>query len=148
MSTAPRTPTGLPRILGYGVALAGLALLLEWLDFRWRVRSLALEVYLVAVAILFGALGALLAVRLTRRRPRPGDGFEPNRRAMDYLGITDREAELLEMLAEGASNREIAKRAFISENTVKTHLSNLYGKLEVSRRTQAVRKARDLGFLP
>jgi len=139
---------GLGRIVGYGLAMALLAILLEWLDFRWRVRSLALEAYLVAVALIFSALGAWVAVKLSRRGRAPSGGFEPNARAMSYLGITDREAELLAMLADGASNREIARRAFISENTVKTHLSSLYGKLDVSRRTQAVNKARELRILP
>jgi len=136
------------RIVGYGAALAALAVLLQWLDYRWTVRSLAIEAYLVAVALLFSALGAWVAVRLSRRRAPRDEDFVPNRKAMEYIGITDREAELLDMLATGASNREIARRAFISENTVKTHLSSLYTKLEVSRRTQAVSRARELGILP
>jgi ATP/maltotriose-dependent transcriptional regulator MalT len=99
------------------------------------------------VAILFTGLGAWAGRRLTlgTRRPSP---FEENRRAVDTLGISDRELELLGLLAEGCSNKEIARRASISVNTVKTHLSSLYGKLDVSRRTQAVRKARELRILP
>jgi DNA-binding CsgD family transcriptional regulator len=139
--------TGRARIVGYGLALAGFALLLDLLDVGWRIRTLATEVYLVVVALLFAALGAWVAVRVLPRRAAP-DVFEPNAKAIEYLGITDREGELLGMLADGSSNREIARRAFISENTVKTHLSSLYGKLDVSRRTQAVRKARELGILP
>lgn len=138
---------GRVRIVGYGLGLAAVALLLGLLDVGWRIRTLETEVYLVAVALLFAGLGAWVATRILPRRASAA-AFEPNRKAMDYLGITDREAELLGMLAEGSSNREIARRAFISENTVKTHLSSLYGKLEVSRRTQAVRKARELGILP
>ncbi len=139
--------TGRARVVGYGLALAAIVILLDLLDYGWRIRTLETEVYLVMVALLFAGLGAWAATRIMPRRPTDG-GFEPNRKAMAYLGITDREAELLGMLADGSSNREIARRAFISENTVKTHLSSLYGKLDVSRRTQAVRKARELGILP
>lgn len=134
-------------VVGYGLAFAAVALFLDALDVGWRIRTLRTEVYLVAVALLFAGLGAWVAARVLPRRPSDGS-FEPNRKAMTYLGITEREAELLGMLADGSSNREIARRAFISENTVKTHLSSLYGKLDVSRRTQAVRKARELGILP
>lgn len=139
--------SGAVRVAGYGLALAAVALLLDLLDVGWRIRTVETEVYLVAVALLFAALGAWVAARVLPRRA-PEGAFEPNRKAMAYLGITEREAELLEMLADGSSNREIARRAFISENTVKTHLSSLYGKLDVSRRTQAVSKARELGILP
>lgn len=142
-----RVLPGWTRVVGYGLGFALVALLLDFLDAGWRIRTLETELYLVLVALLFAALGAWVAARVLPRRG-PAEAFEPNRKAMDYLGITDREAELLGMLAEGSSNREIARRAFISENTVKTHLSSLYGKLDVSRRTQAVRKARELGILP
>ena len=135
------------RVVGYGLGLAAVALTLDLLDLGWRIRTLETEVYLVAVALLFAGLGAWVATRILPRRS-PEVAFEPNRKAMDYLGITDREAELLAMLSVGSSNREIARRADISGNAVKTHLSSLYGKLEVSRRTQAVRKARELRILP
>lgn len=135
------------RVAVYGVALALLAWLLAWLDFRTRVRAGSGELYVAAVAILFTGLGAWAGRRLTLGTRRPSL-FEENRRAVDTLGISDRELELLGLLAEGCSNKEIARRASISVNTVKTHLSSLYGKLDVSRRTQAVRKARELRILP
>jgi DNA-binding CsgD family transcriptional regulator len=135
------------RVAGYGIALALLAWLLAWLDFRTRVRAGSGELYVAGVAVLFTGLGAWAARRLTlgTRRPSP---FEENRKAVATLGISERELELLGLLAEGCSNKEIARRASISVNTVKTHLSNLYGKLDVSRRTQAVRRARELRILP
>lgn len=136
------------RVLLYGLALAGVAWLLAWMDFRWRVRAGPGELYVALVALLFTALGAWVGRRLTLGTRPPEPGFRENRKALEYLGISDRELELLHLLAQGCSNKEIARRASISTNTVKTHLSNLYGKLEVSRRTQAVRKARELRILP
>lgn len=135
------------RVAAYGVTLALLAWLLAWLDFRTRVRAGSSELYVAAVAIVFTGLGAWVGRRLTRGTG-PRSPFVENRRAVEALGISDRELELLGLLAEGRSNKEIARQASISVNTVKTHLSSLYGKLEVSRRTQAVRKARELGILP
>ena len=88
----------------------------------------------------------VLTFLLTRRsRPAP---FEKNARALGYLGISEREYEVLELLAAGHSNREMAERLYVSPNTIKTHLAHLYEKLEVSRRTQAVRKARSLRLIP
>lgn len=130
----------------YALAVAVAAFLLSWLDYRHAVRSLSIEVYLTAVGAGFLALGIWVGVRLTRRVG--GGPFEANRQALEYLGITEREREVLELLARGLSNREIAKGLFVSTNTVKTHLAHLYGKLQVSRRTQAVHKAKALRLIP
>lgn len=133
-------------ILLYASAVAGASLLLSWLDYRHAVRSFSSEVYLSVTAAAFLALGIWVGYRLTHRPA--GGSFELNRQALDYLGITEREREVLELLAEGHANKEIAARLFVSTNTVKTHLAKLYAKLEVSRRTQAVRKARELRLIP
>lgn len=85
--------------------------------------------------------------RLTRRS-EPHDTFEKNERAIAYWGISDREYDVLNLLAEGHSNKEIAKRLFVAANTVKTHLVHLYAKLDASRRIQAVQKARSLRLIP
>lgn len=129
------------------VLLGAAALLLQWLDHRHGVRSLSTEGYVVLLAIGFTLLGAWLGGRLTRRSAPP-EAFEPNRPALEALGISEREHEVLGLLAEGLSNAEIASRLFVSPNTVKTHLARLYEKLEVSRRTQAVLKARSLRLVP
>ena len=129
-----------------GLAVAALAFLLQWIDYQHAVRSLSTEFYLVVVALLFTGLGVWAGQRLVAG-PLP-QGFERNERALSTLGVSPREAEVLELLARGQSNREIADRLFVSPNTVKTHLANLYTKLEVSRRTQAVRKARELRIVP
>ncbi|MEM7248162.1 MAG: response regulator transcription factor [Acidobacteriota bacterium] len=133
-------------IVLYGVAIALAAGLLQWLDVRHHFRLLSTELYILVIAAGFTALGIWMGHRLTRR-PAPA-AFEKNAEALSYLGISEREHEVLELLADGHSNGEIAKQLHVSPNTVKTHLSRLYEKLEVSRRTQAVSKARSLRLIP
>lgn len=133
-------------ILLYSVVVAGLAFLLEWVEFQYQVRVFSTEIYVVVVAVVFTGVGAYAGYRLTPALRRPS--FEPNQAALDSLGISKREYDVLELLAQGHSNREIARSLYVSPNTVKTHLGSLYGKLEVSRRTQAVQKARSLRMIP
>ena len=97
------------------------------------------------IAILFTGLGVWVGYRLTGRGS--SDEFEKNTRALETLGISDREYEVLVLLAGGHTNKEIADQLFVSPNTVKTHLANLYGKLQVSRRTQAIHKAKALRLI-
>ena len=129
-------------ILIYAIALSAGAFLLQWIEFRYAVRRLSSEVYVLILAIGFTALGIWVGNRLTQQRA----AAEPtiNRRALESLGISDREHAVLELLVAGHSNREIAERLFVSANTIKSHVARLYQKLEVSRRTQAVKRARDL----
>lgn len=132
-------------ILIYGTALAAGALLLQWLDYQYTIKRFSTEITLVMIGTLFTAVGIWIGNRLTRKTSiKP---FEKNTRALTALGISDREEQVLELLAEGHSNQEIADRLFISLNTVKTHLNHLYQKLEVSRRTQAIDKARSLHLI-
>ena len=138
-------PRSRKSLIVYSVAVAAAALLLQWLDYRWSVRRLSTETYIAIIALSFSALGLWLGVMLTRRKP--AQPFEVNRKALDYLQITDREYQVLELLAEGQSNQEIAQQLHISTNTVKTHLARLYDKLEVSRRTQATAKAKSLRLI-
>ena len=132
-------------ILLYSLAIAAAALVLQWLEYRYAVRAFSTEVYIVVIAAGFTVLGVWAGYRLTS--PRPSHEFERNDRAIESLGISDRELEVLELLAGGHSNKEIAERLFVSPHTVKSHVGHLYGKLEVSRRTQAVHKARQLKIL-
>lgn len=132
-------------ILLYGLAVALGAALLRWIEYRYLVRTMSTPLYVAAVASVFVVLGIWIGTRLGRRGP--SGEFEVNAEAMDYLGISPREHEVLELLAHGHTNREIARALYVSPNTVKSHLSNLYRKLEVSRRTQAVRKARTLRLI-
>ena len=133
-------------ILAYGLALAVIAFLLEWLEYRHVMRLHSTEFYVVCVAILFAVLGIWVGYRLT---PAARDGaFVPNDRALDTLGVSARERDVLALIAAGHSNKVIARRLMISPNTVKTHVANLYQKLDVASRTQAVRKAQALDILP
>lgn len=144
-------------VLLYGVLAGILVALLEAVEFRYLVASHSIEIYGGLIAILFAGLGIWLGVTLTGRPERvvvkevavPAlSSFvaDPGRR--EALGITKRELEILELIAEGLSNREIAERLFVSENTVKTHSSRLFDKLNAKRRTQAVQLAKEQGLLP
>ena len=133
-------------ILLYGAILAVLVFLLEWLEYQYTILYFSTEVYIVCLAILFTLTGIWVGRRLTPKQDIAP--FEPNQQALTYLAISEREYEVLTLLAEGLSNKELADRLFVSTNTIKTHLKNLYEKLEVSRRTQAVQKARALRLIP
>jgi DNA-binding NarL/FixJ family response regulator len=131
-------------ILVYGAFLALGALALNWLEYRLLVQRYSIEVYVALVALAFMGLGVWVGTRF-RRTPSPA--FEPNTQVQETLGISGRELEVLELLAAGRSNKEIAKRLEVSPNTVKTHVGNLYDKLEVKRRTEAILRARELGMI-
>jgi DNA-binding CsgD family transcriptional regulator len=133
-------------VLIYSVAVAAAAFLLQWMDYQYAVRVFSTEIYIVLIALLFAALGIWAGMRIARGRPAAG--FERNAQAISYLGISEREYEVLILLAAGHSNREIGAKLFVSPNTVKTHLTSLYQKLEVSRRTQAIQKAQALRMIP
>jgi DNA-binding CsgD family transcriptional regulator len=134
-------------IVLYSLAIAAAAFALQWVQYLYTVRVFSTEIYIGFIALGFTMLGIWVGHRLAG-----GSGvakpFEKNHQAIAYLGISEREVEVLELLAEGHSNKEIGEHLFVSPNTIKTHLANLYGKLEVSRRTQAVQKARALAMIP
>jgi DNA-binding CsgD family transcriptional regulator len=130
----------------WGLALAAAAFALQWLEYQYLVRSLPREVYVAVIGVAFAAGGVWVGWRLAARGG-PGP-FERNAAAAKTLGLTGQELKVLERLAAGQSNKEIARTLGLSPNTVKTHLANLFGKLEVQRRTQAVSKARDLRLIP
>ncbi len=160
----------------YGVVLALLAVSLRLLEYKLVIINHSLELYGGCLALIFTILGIYAGNRITQRRhvvvertvektiektvyvPQPVEvlvavsapaaGQAPDGRLMEKLGISNREYEILQLLAQGCSNQEIADRAFVSVSTVKTHISNLFMKLDVSRRTQAVNKARELGLVP
>lgn len=133
-------------VLLYALALAGGAFLLEWLHFQYFARQFGIEIFITLVALAFGGLGIWLGVRLT---PRPARSpFKRNDAALAALGITGREYEVLLALSAGESNKEIARTLKVSPNTIKTHLARLFEKLEVSRRIQAIEKAKQLELIP
>jgi two-component system, NarL family, response regulator LiaR len=144
-------------ILLYGVSLAALLFVMRWLEFRLLVISHATELYAAAIAIVFMVLGIWVAKQLTKPKTvlvektvyvsPSSENFERNEKALEELGISKRELEVLELIAQGLSNNEIAERLFVSLNTIKTHSSKLFEKLEVNRRAQAVEAAKRLGII-
>lgn len=134
-----------------GVLIAGLRLI----EFRWLVVEHSVEIYGGLVAAVFASLGIWLGLRLTRRTetvvvrevPAPVT-FLRDEAKLESLGITPRELEILELIAEGLSTREIAARVFVSENTVKTHSSRVFFKLGARRRTQAVQLGKEFRLIP
>lgn len=129
----------------YGAILALGSLGLQWLQFQFLVRTHPAEVYLALFALGFMGLGLWAGSRLFRRPPAAP--FEINTRAQASLGISARELEVLELLAAGRSNKEIANHLGVSPNTVKTHVARLFEKLDVKRRTEAISRARELGMI-
>jgi DNA-binding CsgD family transcriptional regulator len=151
--------SGYKGILIYGISLALLLFLLKWLEFRFIIFDHAFEIYAGAIALIFTGLGIWLAHKLTKPKVQTvvvekevyinntGD-FVLNEKEMARLGISKRELEVLQLIAEGLSNDEIAARLFVSLNTIKTHTSKLFEKLDVKRRTQATEKAKRLSLIP
>jgi NarL family two-component system response regulator LiaR len=138
-------------IILYGVALALLIFLLKFLEYRLFVRDLSLEFYIGIIALFCTAIGVWAGLRLTRPKkvlvPVSSQNFQLNEALLAQTGISKREYEVLELMAQGMSNREIAEKLFVSLNTVKTHTSNLFVKLDAKRRTQAIQKAKELGLI-
>ena len=145
-------------ILVYGVVGAALALALKFAEYRFLVVEHSLEIYGGLVALLFAALGIWLGTRLARPTERvvvrevmvpvaTDAPFAANCASVERLGLTPRELEILGLIAEGLSTREIAERLYVSENTVKTPASRLFAKLGARRRTQAVQLAKEAGLL-
>ena len=130
----------------YALALAAGALALQWLHYEYFIRAFPAEIYIGLIAVAFAALGVWAGLRLARRPALAT--FEKNTAALATLGITQREQQVLGLLAAGKSNKEIAQSLGVSPNTIKTQIASLYQKLEVQRRTQAVQKARELALIP
>lgn len=143
-------------VLVHGFAGALLIVALRLVEYRFLVLEHSVQIYGALVASLFAGLGLWLGVTLTKEKrttpptlQRAGDHpFTANAEKIQRLGITPRELEILKLIADGMSTREIASALFVSENTVKTHASRLFGKLDVNRRTKAVQVAKTMGLIP
>ncbi len=134
-------------ILLYAVALGLAATALNWLEYRYLAHAFSTEIYISMIAAAFVAIGIWTGIRLTSRRFQAGP-FARNEAAIRSLGLSPRECEILEALASGESNKELARRLGISPNTVKTHIARVYEKLGVQRRVQAIEQARQLALIP
>ena len=149
-------------VLIYGLLGGILIALLKWTEYRFLVVEHSIEIYGGLVAATFAILGIWLGLKLTGTRQASqvevkdpavatgpaGEPFVPDEGKRADLGITRRELEVLELIARGMSNREIAGKLFVSENTVKTHSSRVFDKLGAKRRTQAVQLGKEFGLLP
>jgi two-component system, NarL family, response regulator LiaR len=153
-------------VLLYGLIGGILITALKWTEYRFLVLEHSLEIYSALIAATFAILGIWLGLKLTGKQPVvvkeilipanqipanqiPADGpFIPNQQKQADLSITPRELEVLELIARGMSNREIAAKLYVSENTVKTHSSRVFDKLGARRRTQAVQLGKQFGLLP
>ena len=143
--------------LVYGLCGGLLIVVLKLIEYRFLVLEHSVEIYGGLIALVFAILGIWLGIKLTRKeevvvvkevavlRTKP---FAVNEERLRELSITRRELEILELIAQGMSNREIAEKLFVSENTVKTHSSRLFDKLSAKRRTQAVQIGKELGLIP
>jgi len=151
-------------VLTFGIIGGLLICILQWTQYRFLVMEHSVEVYGAVVAAIFAVLGIWLGGRLKGSRTKDagtdtaivtgpevqaaGEPFVPDEKKREQLGITRRELEVLELIAEGMSNREIAGKLFVSENTIKTHSSRVFDKLGAKRRTQAVQLGKEFGLLP
>ncbi len=144
----------------YGLSLAALAALMTWAKYRFLLFDHVWEIYGLIIAVIFVGVGIWMGLKLSRPKTiiqqeilirevplQVPAILSPDPQLLARLNISGRELEVLQSLARGKSNEEIASELFISLNTVKTHLSNLYFKLDVKRRTQAIEKARSLGLI-
>jgi two-component system, NarL family, response regulator LiaR len=145
------------QVLIYGLIGGLLITLLKWTEYRFLVIEHSIEIYGGLIAATFAVLGIWLGLKLTGTRERivvkevpvpAGEPFVPDESKREGLGITPREMEILRLIATGLSNREIADRLFVSENTVKTHSSRLFDKLGAKRRTQAVQIGKTARLIP
>jgi NarL family two-component system response regulator LiaR len=140
----------------YGLCGGLLILALRVIEYRFLVIQHSFEIYGGLIAVLFAGVGIWLGLKLTRKeevivvREVPvivSQSFTVNEDNVRSLGVTKRELEILDLIAKGMSNREIANQLFVSENTIKTHSSRLFDKLSAKRRTQAVQIGKEMGLI-
>lgn len=144
-------------VILYGLALALLTAVLKSIEYRYMLRDFSTEFYVAMVALLFTGLGLWVGLKWKQSKEEKSPLYpkatgtdqiiEINTENLAQIGLSQREFEVLKLMAEGCTNQEIADQLFISLNTVKTHSSNLFAKLDVRRRTQAIQKAKELQLL-
>ena len=131
--------------------MAALIGVLKTIEYRYFVRDVPLEFYIGVVAVMFTGLGVWAGLRLTRPKVievHVSAPFQRDEIALKQLGISKREFEVLELIAAGLSNQDVADRLFVSTSTVKTHVSNVLAKLDAGRRTEAIARAKEMRIIP
>jgi len=143
------------QLILYGISMALLLFLLKWLELRFVIIDHALEIYVGAIALIFTGLGIWLAIKIIKPKVTVVEKevylntpFSINKTELELLNLSKRELEVLQLMSEGLSNKEIADRLFVSLSTIKTHSNNLFDKMNVERRTQAIDKGKRLGIIP
>jgi DNA-binding CsgD family transcriptional regulator len=145
------------QVIAWGAAGGVLIALLKVIEYKHFVREYPSELYGGLVALIFTAVGIYLGLKWTRPKEvvvvkevpvRVGGPFVLDEARLREVGLTQREHEILGLIARGLSNREIGAALFVSENTVKTHSSRLFEKMQVNRRVQAVQRGKELGLIP
>lgn len=144
------------RVLLFGGSAGLLIAALRFVDYRFLVIEHSVEIYGAIIAALFAAVGIWLGLTITKEKivekrvevAVPAGPFAFDQAKADELTLTPREIEVLGLMAEGLSNKEMAERLFVSENTIKTHCSRVFDKLGAGRRTQAVQKGKQLRLIP
>jgi DNA-binding CsgD family transcriptional regulator len=146
-------------IVLYGLCGGILIAALRLAEYRFLVLDRSVEIYGAIVAVLFAGLGIWLGGTLTKKKPdvvvrevpvevRVDGPFVLDEARVRELQLTPRELEILGLIAEGLSNKGIAERVFVSENTVKTHASRVFDKLGARRRTEAVQLGKSWRLIP
>ncbi|MBA2499929.1 MAG: response regulator transcription factor [Chitinophagaceae bacterium] len=145
-------------IIFYGLILATLVFTLKWLQWKFLIVDNAIDIYIGLVAVFFTALGIWVATQLVKPKVETvivekeikvtqPEEFTINKTELKKLHLNNREYEVLQLLAKGLSNADIATNLFLSLSTIKTHISNLYFKMDVKSRTQAITKAKNLKII-
>jgi DNA-binding CsgD family transcriptional regulator len=154
MAATKNTSSFLKSMLLYGLILGGLLIALKLLEFNLVIKNNVFEVYAGIVAVLFCVVGIWVGLKLTNKSKKlvvevqGGEDWKMDESILQELGISKREYDVLELIAKGHTNQEVADKLFVSPNTVKTHLANLFAKLDVNRRTQAIQRAKELNLIP
>lgn len=133
-------------ILVFSALIVALLTLFQLSKYSLTTGNAQIEIVIAVVAIVFFAIGIYISNK-SLRKDSAGASSEIDPAKIEELGISKREYEILVKISEGLSNKEIAESLFISESTIKTHISNLFSKLDAKRRTQAIQKAKEFHIL-
>lgn len=144
-------------IIIYGSSLAALVFVLKWMQWKFLIVDNSIDIYIGLIALFFTVLGIWIALQLTKTKTEkvviekkvfvPAEEIQIDEEAIKALNLSPREYEVLQLMAKGLSNADIAGELYLTLSTIKTHVSNLYVKMDVKRRTQAIEKAKSLRII-